>query len=35
MFDNVTAHKIKFSIKHFFGKCDEIRMKLHFLCSVF
>ena len=28
MFDNVTAHKIKFSIKDFFGKCDQIRRKL-------
>ena len=40
-----TAQKIKFSIKYFFGKCDQILQssaftkeflngKLHFLCSV-
>ena len=25
--------KMKFSIKNFFSKCDQIRSKLHFLCS--
>ena len=38
-----TAQKMKFSIKDFFSKCDQIRRKLteeilngklHFLCSV-
>ena len=31
-----TAQKMKFSIKDFFSKCDQIRsfLKLHFLCSV-
>ena len=43
--DIISAHKTKFSIKHFFSKCDQIRIftfteeilngKLHFLCSVF
>ena len=35
-----TAQKMKFSIKYFFSKCDQIRSteeilngKLHFLCS--
>ena len=25
---------MKFSIKDFFSKCDQIRRKLHFLCNV-
>ena len=25
---------MKFSIKDFFGKCDQIRKKLHVLCNV-
>ena len=30
-----TAQKMKFSIKDFFSKCDQIlNIKLHFLCSV-
>ena len=29
-----TAEKMKFSIKDFFSKCDQIRRKLHFLWSV-
>ena len=30
----VTAQKMKFSIKDFFGKCDQIlNGKFHFLCS--
>ena len=32
----ITAQKMKFSIKDFFSKCDQIRNlneKLHFLCS--
>ena len=28
-----TAQKMKFSIKVFFSKCDQIRRKLHSLCS--
>ena len=28
-----TAQKMKFSIKDFFSKCNQIRSKLHFLCS--
>ena len=28
-----TVQKIKFSIKDFFSKCDQIRRCLHFLCS--
>ena len=28
-----TAQKLKFFIKDFFSKCDQIRMKLHFLYS--
>ena len=38
MFKRHTAQKMKFSIKDFFSKCDQIRRKLngkrHFLCSV-
>ena len=30
--DPYTAQKMKFSIKDFFSKCDQIRRK-HFLCS--
>ena len=34
----ITAQKLKFPIKDFFSKCDQIRSilngKLHFLCSV-
>ena len=26
----IIAHKIKFSIKNFFSKCDQIRRKLRF-----
>ena len=36
MIDNsppCTAQKIKFSIKNFISKCDQIRWKLHFLWS--
>ena len=32
----ITAQKMKFSVKDFFSKCDQIRSfngKLHFLCS--
>ena len=39
--DLFTAQKMKFSIKDFFSKCDQIifteeilNQKLHFLCSV-
>ena len=33
--DCYTTQKIKFSIKDFFSKCDQIlNGKLHFLCSV-
>ena len=28
-----TAQKMKFSIKDFFSKCDQIRRTLHFFCS--
>ena len=28
-----TAQKMKFSVKDFSSKCDQIRRKLHFLCS--
>ena len=28
-----TAQKMKFSIKYFFSKCDQIRRKLEFLCN--
>ena len=28
------ARKMKFSIKDFFSKCDQIRKKLRFLCIV-
>ena len=31
---NFTTQKMKFSIKDFSSKCDQIRRKLHFLCSV-
>ena len=38
--DTTTAQKMKFSIKDFFSKCDQIQFtkeilngKLHFLCS--
>ena len=32
---NVLCTKMKFSIKDFFSKCDEVlNRKLHFLCSV-
>ena len=28
-----TAQKMKFSIKDFFSKCDQINVQLHFLCG--
>ena len=31
----VTAQKMKFSIKDFFSKCDQIRRKLHHNCNTF
>ena len=27
------AQKMKFSIKDFFSKCDQINVQLHFLCG--
>ena len=31
----ITAQKMKFSIKDFFSKCDQIRRKLYNVTSIF